>query len=280
MTYQFPSVHRATSFGISAVQPADPFVTRLSSVIPLTPDQSRIVSAMQGPPRRMPARTQLVRVGDSLTTTYVIQEGWAFAFTLLANGERQVVGFLLPGDIVALGCSAGANSELGVETITDTVATEISPASVSDAANAWPGVFSLFLRHQSTVLLGLVGHLTDIGRRDARARIAQLLLKLERRLAPIGHTQHDGYDCPISQPLIADALGLTSIHVNRVLRTLREDGVATLRNNRVTIHDRVRLLAIAGDTDEIDTGATASVVPMNRHRDGRPAMGRDNSRVA
>ena len=83
----------------------------------------------------------------------------------------------------------------------------------------------------------------DLGRRDSRARLAQLLLKLERRLIAIGHAGPDGYDCPISQYLIADALGLTAIHVNRVLRGLREEGVATLRNDRVTIHDRARLMA-------------------------------------
>ncbi len=173
---------------------------------------------------------------------------------MLANGERQVVGFILPGEVLHLGCSTSGDTELGVETITDVVVTEISRASVSSASREWPDVFKLFFRIQSQILLGLIGQLTDVGRRDARARVAQLLLKLERRLEPVGLTEFDGYDCPVSQYLIADALGLTAIHVNRVLKRLREEGIVTVRNDRVTIHDRPRLMAVAG-YDEVDVGA-------------------------
>ena len=70
----------------------------------------------------------------------------------------------------------------------------------------------------------------------------------------------DGYHCPISQYLIADALGLTAIHVNRVLRSLREEGVVTLRKDRVTIHDRARLMAIAGDDGADADDAAFAVV--------------------
>ena len=138
--------------------------------------------------------------------------------------------------------------------ITETVVAEISLYSRARARARWPEIFVLFLRLQSKMLSALVGQLADIGRRDARARVAQLLLKLERRLMRIGHAGPDGYDCPISQYLIADALGLTAIHVNRVLEGLREEGVVTLRGNRVTIHDRARLMAIAGEGDVFDEG--------------------------
>ncbi len=254
MAYQFASVARTTSSEAAGSQPIDPFLTRLLSNGTLTREQVRIVTAMQSPPRSVPARTQLARAGGSATSTYVIREGWAFAYSLLAGGERQVVGFLLPGDIIPFECSGHGSAELGVETVTDMIVSEVTSAAVRAAAQQWPEVFVLFLRHQSEMMLGLIGHLTDLGRRDARARIAQLLLKLERRLAPVGLTEFDGYDCPISQYLIADALGLTAIHVNRVLRGLREQGIVTVRSNRVTIHDRARLMAIAGEDDGDDVG--------------------------
>jgi CRP-like cAMP-binding protein len=273
MTYQFASVRRVAPSVATEVQPNDPFVTRLSSIDPLTLDQARIVAAIHGPPRRVPARTQFARAGNSPSSAYVVRAGWAFGYTLLANGERQVVGFLLPGDILRPGCPARGTMELGVETITDTIVSEISIASVRKASQEWPEVHLIFLRLQWDMLAALVGQLTDIGRRDARARVAQFLLKLERRLMIIGQARPDGYYCPISQYLIADALGLTAIHVNRVLRSLREQHVVTMRNNRVTIHNRARLRAIAGDeADDSDDGA--EVVTLNAgRRDGALPIG-------
>ena len=269
MTYQFAPAHRVVSSRNVTVQSADPLVTRLSSLAQLTPEQARIVSAIQGPPRSVPAHSQLADMVGSTTATLVIREGWAFAYTLLDGGERQVIGFLLPGDVVFLGCAGDEELELGVETITDVVVTAVLTNAVHSEAQTLAEVFVLFWRLQSKAVFGLVGQLTDLGRRDARARLAQLLLKLERRLAPIGLTDADGYDCPLSQYLIADALGLTPVHVNRVLKGLREDGVVTVRNNRVTIHDRVRLKAIAG-ADGPDSG----------NGDGAMQMGDDNRRRA
>ena len=250
----------AVSAAFAAAEPADPFLTRLAALGALTADQARIVTAMQGPPRRLPPRTQLGRAGDPATSAYVIREGWAFAYTLLANGQRQVHGFLLPGNVVRLGDLFRAGTGQGAETITDTVVSEVSMDSLRRASREWPEIFELLLRLQLQVQSALVDHLVSLGRRDARARVARLLLGLERRLGRIGRAGPDGYACPISQYLIADALGLTAIHVNRVLRALREEEVVTLRKDRVTIHDRRRLMQIAG-TDEGD-GRNAAVVVL------------------
>ncbi len=240
-------------------QSGDALLTRIASINALTAEQARIVSAMQGPPLALRPRAELGRTGGPAASAYVIREGWAFAYTLLANGERQVLGFMLPGDVVGLSGLFRARTGRGFETITDAVVSEISMGSVRRAARQWPEIFEVFLRLQSEVQSALIGQLIDLGRRDSRARLAQFLLKLERRLTSIGRSRPDGYDCPISQYLIADALGLTAIHVNRVLRALREEGVVTLRKDRVTIHDRARLMEIAGDNDG-DIGAADIVV--------------------
>lgn len=258
MAYQLASAVRAASAEAIFPQP-DPFLARLSSIGAVTPDQAHIISAMQGPPRHLPARSQFGRTIDGRRSITVIREGWAFAYMLLANGGRQVIGFLLPGDSFRTNCPADSDDEPGFETITDVVVTEISEASARRVSRQSLDFAVLLLGLQSKMVGGLVEQLVDLGRRDSRARVAQFLLKLERRLAPIGLAEVDGYDCPISQYLIADALGLTAIHVNRVLRALREEGVVTLRKDRVTIHDRRRLMAIAGENGA-DGG---NVVRMN-----------------
>ncbi len=83
----------------------------------------------------------------------------------------------------------------------------------------------------------VVEHLVGIGRRNAEARMAHFLLELGSRLALVGIGSKEGFDCPLTQYHLADTLGLSAVHVNRVLRQLRESGLVTFRDGRVTFHD-------------------------------------------
>jgi CRP-like cAMP-binding protein len=254
------------------VPSADPLLARLKSISALTADQAHIISAVRAPPRRLRARSQLGRIGDPAPSAYVIREGWAFAYTLLADGDRQVLGFLLPGDIVRVSDLFRAVAVCGIETITDTVVTEISPASVRRASRQWPELYEIFLRLQSESHSRRVEQLIDIARRDSRARVAHLLCKLEQRLMSVGLATPDGYEFPVNQYLVADALGLTAIHVNRVLRTLRDQEIVTVHNKRVIIHDRARLMEIAS-CDGNATDDSAITVRANRNLPARGSNG-------
>jgi CRP-like cAMP-binding protein len=91
----------------------------------------------------------------------------------------------------------------------------------------------------------VVEHLVNIGRRSALVRTAHLLLELGLRLQLVGHGSEGGSVCPLNQYLLADALGLTAIHVNRVLRQLRERALVTFREGRVEVHDLAGLRDLA-----------------------------------
>ncbi|WP_340692415.1 Crp/Fnr family transcriptional regulator [Hyphomonas sp.] len=88
----------------------------------------------------------------------------------------------------------------------------------------------------------VVEHLCGIGRRDALERTAHLLLELSVRLTLVTRGTRDGFACPLTQYHLADALGLSAVHVNRVLRELRERGLLTFQKGKVTIHDFDRLV--------------------------------------
>jgi len=90
-----------------------------------------------------------------------------------------------------------------------------------------------------------VEHLVGIGRRDALARMAHFLLELGSRLALVGIGSKHGFDCPLTQYHLADTLGLSAVHVNRVLRQLREKGLVTFRDGHVTVHDYEGLAELA-----------------------------------
>ena len=91
----------------------------------------------------------------------------------------------------------------------------------------------------------MVEHLVDLGRRNALERTVHFLLELGARLRLVGLGSQAGYACPLSQYLLSDALGLSAVHVNRILRQLREDGLLTFRNGRVTFDDFDRLVTLA-----------------------------------
>lgn len=91
----------------------------------------------------------------------------------------------------------------------------------------------------------MVEHLINLGRRDAHQRTAHFLLELGARLMLVGLGTKAGYDCPLSQYLLADALGLSAVHINRVLRQLREDGLLTFRDGKVTFDNLDGLVALA-----------------------------------
>ena len=252
--------------GAITVPSVDPLLKRLATVSTLTAEQARIVSAMPAPPRHLRPHSQIGRIGDPAPSAFVIREGWAFAYTLSADGDRQVLGFLVPGDIVRVSDLFRTSAVCGIETITDAIVTEITPASVRRASQQWPELYEFFLRLQSESHSRRVAHLVDVARRDSHARVAHLLCTLEQRLMSVGRAGPNGYPFPVNQYLIADALGMTAIHVNRVLRALRHQEIATVHNKRVVIHDRARLMAIAGcDESEADQ---ASIIVLG-HRNCR-----------
>ena len=92
----------------------------------------------------------------------------------------------------------------------------------------------------------VVEHLVSIGRRSAIERTAHFFMELAERLTLIGMATETEFKCPLSQFVIADALGLSAIHVNRVLRVLREQDLLTVRKGSVRIHDLARLRKLAG----------------------------------
>ena len=92
----------------------------------------------------------------------------------------------------------------------------------------------------------MVEHLVNLGRRSAEERMAHFLLELGARLMLIGIGDKSGYDCPLTQYHLVDALGLSAVHVNRVLRHLRDDGLVTFQKSRVVFDDLERLADLAG----------------------------------
>jgi CRP-like cAMP-binding protein len=249
----------------------DPFVGRLNAITALTSDQADLARRMQGRTRLLPPRATIEAENDPVGSAYAIREGWVFAYKMLPSGDRQVTDFLVPGDMVGFGTLFQKVAEQSYETITDTELVEISAGAARQASRQSPELTEAFFALLSRERAKLLEHLIDVGRRDSVARVAHLLLELGRRLQLAGHDTRNGYACPLSQYLLADALGLTAIHVNRVLRKLRLSGLLTFRHGHVTFHDRDRLVELTGfDPAYVDPKPTVVALFASMRPGGAP----------
>ena len=219
---------------------------KLNRFYPLGEVETRAVVALKRRRRAVAAGTEVVSERQTEHGVYLLEEGWACAYKMLPEGTRQIIDFALPGDFMGLRSVLLRTSDHSFAAVTDMVVWEIQPGDMVEACRDLPRLGAAVLWAASRSEAMVVEHLVSLGRRDARERTAHLLIELGLRLELVGLDSAVDYRCPLSQYDLADALGLSAIHINRVLRTLREDRLATFRHGRVEIHDPAALRALAG----------------------------------
>lgn len=195
--------------------------------------------------RTFVAGCDLVHQGQSEHAAYILISGWACSYKILMDGQRQIVDFQIPGDLLGFRSVLLHTSDHSIEPITDIEVTEVHMPDFLEAFSQTPRLGTAFLWAASRDEAMVVEHLIDIGRRTAAERTAHFLLELGARLKLVGLGTKEGYACPLTQYLLADALGLSAIHVNRVLRKLREAGMLTFRDGFVTFDNYNRLVEFA-----------------------------------
>lgn len=222
-----------------------PLVRKLSSFVALSGNELEVLHHLHRYRRSFVAGRDLVQQGQSDQAAYILSEGWVCSYKLQSDGSRQIIDFQVPGDFLGLRSVLLRTSDHSFEPVTDIQAIEVPSedllAAFSQNARLATAVLWAASRDEAMV----VEHLVNLGRRDADVRMAHFLLELGSRLLLVGIGGETGYDCPLTQYHLADALGLSAVHVNRVLRQLRENGLVTFRNGRVTFDDRDRLVEFA-----------------------------------
>lgn len=201
---------------------------------------------LQSRRRSISAHTEIVREREEGARAFIVLSGWACAYKLLPDGGRQVIDFPVAGDFMGVRSVLLRASDHSFAAITDLVVAEITARRIMDVLQTLPRLGCAILWAASRDEAMVVEHLVGVGRRSALARTAHLFVELSMRLQLIGLADDAGFACPLNQNVLADALGLTSVHINRVLRQLRERGVMTLRDGRATVHDLAGLKQLAG----------------------------------
>lgn len=197
--------------------------------------------SMALPPNRI-----LLSEGEVGGSLFRITRGWAFRFRQAGNGGRQILDFLLPGEIVGLQSALLGVSEYSVRSLTTLRVNTLTARLVGDAFQNVPELALRLARHIGAEASRVDEFLTVIGCGDAVERLAFLMLSLYRRQAR--RSTIDPVNCPfpLRRQHMADALGLTGAHINRTLNRLRDEGVATVDEQRLSIRDLPRLTELAG----------------------------------
>lgn len=186
-------------------------------------------------------RRDLVSEGDRPRYVHLVLDGWACRYKTLPDGKRQIVSIFVPGDfcdvniyiLKTMDHSIGAISRLKVAMITpDEMHALTADRPRIAQALWWHELVDLAIQREWTV---------NVGQRSAYERLGHLLVELYLRLKTVGRATDGGCDFPLTQNDLADATGLTAVHVNRTLQELRRDGLIELERKQLRILDLERL---------------------------------------
>ena len=195
--------------------------------------------------RGFAAREDLSREGDAPTAIFIMLRGWACRYKFLDDGRRQILAFFLPGDLCDLNIFILRRRDHSIGALTDVTAAEVSRAQFDELMVAHPRVTQALL-WDSLVTMSIQREWTmNLGQRDALERIAHLLCELYLRLRGAGVADDGRCAFPVTQADLADATGLSKVHVNRTLQELRQEGLIRLVNRQLTILDLEGLKRIA-----------------------------------
>ena len=222
-----------------------PLARKLGAFVALSDEDLATLDRLHQRRRSFVAGVDLVHQGQPDQSAYILAKGWVCSYKILPNGGRQVVDFQVPGDFLGLRSVLFRTADHNIEPVTPVEASEVIITDLLDAFTRTPRLATAVLWAASRDEAMVVEHLVNIGRRNALERTAHYLLEFGARLKLVGLATRTGYDCPLSQYMLADALGLSAVHVNRVLRQLREMGLLTFQKGHVTFDDFDGLVTLA-----------------------------------
>jgi len=240
---------------------------RLEEFVPLTkPDKAELARLTSQPTHTISARRDLLRKGDEPRALYLILEGWACHYRTLQNGRRQICDFAIPGDLCDLNLFILDRMDHSIGAITRLKVAEIGREAFYRIATTSPNITTA-LWWQELVSKSIHREwIVNVAQRTAQERIGHLFCEMFLRLETVGLTNGFSCDFAPSQQDIAEATGLTTVHVNRSIQELRRQGLVVLERTKLTIPDMLAL----------QTASQFNAEYLHHHRlNGHTDYGRD-----
>lgn len=227
---------------IGAPGAGNPLLTRLFALADLAEADSDLLTRRANLVRQYPVRTQLISAGEAVVVPRGLLKGWAAQVHQLSDGRRQILQLLLPGDIIGATCTRAVGPP--ITTVALTPVTIVSLATLPDQHAGTPLADALATSAALTDMY-LRNQVIRLGRQSAYERLGHLLLELRDRLDLAGECDGNRCTLPLTQELLADVLGLTSVHINRTLQSMRREEMIELSGGIVELLQPDTLATIA-----------------------------------
>lgn len=242
-----------------------PALRRLNALGPLdAADRERLRAAM-AEARIVPVRHPILTLGRPMPESQILLQGWAARVRILPDGRRQFMSFYLPGDVIGRVHHALPIASATVIALTECV---LCTAPAAPAGSSLEQVYAVGEALDEAYLLG---HVVQLGRLNAQERIGDFLLEIYERLSLAGLTVGGSFEMPLTQEMLADALGLTPVHVNRMIQQARRDGDLMWKSGRVLLRDPDRTARTIGRLRPQVTGAQPEGATDTASEPSRPA---------
>lgn len=213
----------------------EPLFKRWAIRAPVSDDDKVALIDLPWTERSFNRDSYIDREGERTSHCNLLLGGLAFRQKLVRTGSRQIICFHIPGEFVDLQNCYFDVADHNVQALTRLAVAEIDKKHLVNLISARQGVrraIWIDTLIDSSIFREWV---VNVGRRDAKTRIAHLLCELAARLDQSGVADGSAYDFPITQEQIADATGLTAVHTNRTLQSLRKEGLISLSSATLTI---------------------------------------------
>ena len=215
-----------------------PVVRRLTAFRRLSEKgAAAIESALQHKTVKAATGEDLAREGDRPDKVRIFLSGWACRYKVLEDGRRQILSFILPGDTCDAHIYLFAAMDHSIGALTPVVYSELERAAFEQLIAADISVAEAFYCEMLAASSVQREWAINLGRRDALERVAHVFCELFERLRVVGLVDGNSFSFPVTQMDLADATGLSTVHLNRTLQELRASRVITLRDRNLTIHD-------------------------------------------
>lgn len=222
---------------ISSSPSSNPLITRLCTYAALSPEEIADLEAAFERRLLFKKRRDVILEGYESHRLHVAVSGFAARYKLLANGKRQVIGIVLPGDIIGMPSAFFRSSLYSVTALSDMTAQVARLDAFLALCQRIPALAIAMLWHSQREIATYADHIIDVGRRSPLERIAHFVLEMHARLRAAGCAADRSFELPLSQEIIGDVLGLSAPHVNRMLHQLKAEGLISVDRHQITIDD-------------------------------------------
>ena len=224
-------------------------VRRLRTTSAVTDEDIEAVNALPFSVREYPVDRNIVSDGQRATECCLIITGFCARSKTTSEGRRQILSLHIPGDIPDLMSLHLHVMDHDLSTLTPCTLAFINHDALRLLHRRQPNLADMFWRDTLIDAAMFREWIVNVGQRPAPARLAHVIVELRERLKVIGGVDDAGFEMPLTQEQIGEALGITAVHANRVIKQLRHDGIVELHRGRVTVLDEGKLLELAGFDD-------------------------------